>query len=293
MALLVRYFTICLLATFVASGCRSVSPKITEKEPVSAVEATSITQESELNDAVSGTLKNVGVPLEPIDVKLSQKLEAGSGGAQSGHGILRCKFENGFATCFLQDASGVESLLQNAVSQVIRTRLIEARKDVASEPILISDISCASAGENTPPYTGKDAKCRFERVRAVNENIFDGDVAFEIAALLRSELILGTALNDLSGVVSCRVLQRNVNVQCTVRRMIAGGISEDARALGRKESVEVSEKIIETIKEIRKNQSFPPSTQFPGELAGSLRCLIDGKALEDSGQRANMCFVRL
>ena len=275
MMVFLRFFAIYVLVSATLSGCRSVSPKAEPKEPVEGVaaEPTSMTNEQDPDKKVAevnGAVETKVIPVDQSDVTLLKMIEQGVEGAQSGRGIARCKYENGFVTCFVQGANGVESLLENATSQKIRSRMIEVRKDAVNEPRLLADIICESAGDTAPPYLSKNVKCRFERVRAVNENIFDGDVAFEIASLLRSDLILGTVLNDLSGVISCRVLQRNINAQCTVRRIIQGGISDDARALGRKDSVEVSEKMIETIKEIRKSQSLPPSTEWPGELAGSL-----------------------
>jgi len=168
------------------------------------------------------------------------------------------------------------------------------RKDVEIEPIIIADVNCEILGKKTPPFTEKeDAKCLFSRVRAHSEAVFFKDVAFELAGLLRGESILGETVADLSGIISCRVLQRDVNAICTVRRITRVGISDDALELNRKESLVVSSSMVETLNEIRRAQSQAALTEIPRELAGSVRCVVDGSALEAKGGRKYDCSIRL
>ena len=274
----------------VFSGCRSASPLAAGKKGSSAASVDAVEQDVVAADGRG----NKGVDESYSDFGLWRLLASGTSDSSSRAGVARCRDEGGFVSCFVQAKGGAESLMSNALSVGLRKKILVARKDVDIEPRIIADVTCEILGKKTPPFSEKeDAKCLFSRVRAHSEAVYFEDVAFELAGLLRGESILGETVSDLSGIISCRVLQRDVNAVCTVRRITRGGISDDARELGRKESLAVSSAMVETLNEIRRAQSQAALTEIPRELAGSVRCVVDGSALEAKGSRKYDCSIRL
>jgi hypothetical protein len=130
-------------------------------------------------------------------------------------------------------------------------------------------------------------------VRAFNEAVIDGDLALELLSLTRGDAALSDQKDDSTGVISCQVVSRKIQVNCSMRRVMRAGISDDARVLARGESVALSEKMIETLQEIRKYSGDATTHVIPGELAGSVRCAVDDAALETAGRRSAQCVIRM
>jgi hypothetical protein len=301
----IRVLLVGVVLGSITMGCRSVTPstRVDPNKDVAKAGSVELRGVDAVSEPVGGPVLSpsgrsdgfaeMGLPAEPLDRTIWSRLGSGKDDTLARRGSVRCKNESGFVSCLVFGSTGVESLIENAASQGIRSRMIGVRKDVEIEPEILADVLCEETSARKPPSVTNDIACRFERIRAVNENIIVRDLAFELASLLRNDGVIGVSSQDRSGVISCRVQQRNINVQCTVRGIVQGGISEDARALERKESVSMSEIMIETMNEIRKARSQAPISAIPGELAGALRCMIDENELDKSGQRDNVCFVRL
>ena len=272
------------------TGCRSTAPLASGKKRSSLASKDAAEQDVV---AAEGRVQPVG-PEIYTDFALWQRLATPSAENSSRAGVARCRDEGGFVSCLIQAKGGLESLMSNALSVGLRKKILETRKDVDIEPRIVADSTCEVIGKKAPPFSDKEeVKCLFSRVRAHNEAVYFDDVAFELAGLLRGESIFGDTVTDLSGIISCRVLQRDVNAICTVRRITRGGISDDARELGRKESLSVSSSMVDTLNEIRRAQSQAALTEIPRELAGALRCVVDSRGLEDKGRRKYDCAIRL
>jgi hypothetical protein len=281
-------FALVLLSVMTLS-CRTTAPVSTISDN-KAGESSAGTQDGANSAAAKERLESAS-PYS--DLRLWERLDTKNPDSPTRAGVVRCSMDHAYISCMVQGSGGVETLLETSVSSGIRLRMVERRKDLEFEPRIVADTFCDRVEARTPPYTGVDAKCRFENIRAYNEALLDGDLALEMSSLIRGDKAFGDSVAEVSGIISCAVRGRKINVHCSARVVSAAGISDDARALSREDSVELSEKMIQTLDEIKKFTRDPAERPLPGELAGSVRCFVENSAVEQNGKREAVCRVRM
>jgi hypothetical protein len=228
------------------------------------------------------------------DLRLWEKLESKNNDSPARSGLIRCNMDHAYISCVVEGNGGGEILLESTVSTAMRMKMIAVRTDLEFERRIIASASCDKVDATVPPYTGIDAKCRFEDIRAYNEALIDGDLALEFSSMMRGENSFGDKTSEVSGFISCAIRGRKVNVNCTIRPVNKAGITNDARSLTREDSVEVSEKMIATLSEIKMFvQKSKMESDLPSELAGSVRCLVVNHDVEQHGKRTANCQVRM
>ena len=267
-------------------SCRSVKPHAESAE----VGAGGL---SEAVNPVTPARRRVEQAPKYSDLLLWERLAVTKENSPGRAGVVRCRAEEGFTNCYAQGAGAGEVLIDNVTSQGLRRKILETRQDIESDMRIMADVECDLAGGKLPPYSETDAKCSFLRARSFNELVAEKDVAFEMLASMRGEEIIADTKTELSGVISCRIFSRNIRATCTMRRVIRGGISEDARELPLKTSLLLTEMMISTLSEIQKAQSRPALSSVPAEFAGAARCNVDGKGSSEDSQRQVVCYVRL
>jgi hypothetical protein len=281
----------CALLTSLSIGCRSTAPSV-DSSVTSGVDGVS-TSSDQIGEPVAVAKNPVGRNPKYSDLLLWEKLSAQAENTLTRVGVARCKLDHAYVSCVVQGGDNLETLLDAAVSSGLRHKIIGKRKDIEFETRVLADISCDKTDATLPPYASAAAQCRFDRVRAFNEAVIDGDLAIELLSLTRGDGPLADQKEDSTGVVSCQIVTRKINVNCSLRRVSRAGISDDARVLSRSESVDLSEKMIETLQEIRTYSGNSPNLVIPSELAGSARCTADDTAIEAAGRRGVQCVIRM
>jgi hypothetical protein len=249
--------------------------------------------ENRLGEAVTTTAKPVDRAPKYSELLLWDNLPSQADNPIVRVGVASCKLDHAYVSCVIRNTDGVESLLDAAVSSGLRHQMIGQRKELEFESRVLADVACDKTESSLPPYSSAAAQCRFGHVRAFNEAVIDGDLALELLSLTRGDAALSDQKDDSTGVISCQVVSRKIQVNCSMRRVMRAGISDDARVLARGESVALSEKMIETLQEIRKYSGDATTHVIPGELAGSVRCAVDDAALETAGRRSAQCVIRM
>ena len=278
-------FLLGLFSIAAITGCRSAEPRIDSQNGGARAK--------DIAEPVLAAQKGLEIAPKNTDLLLWQKLEAETEKSLARVGIVRCTLDHAFVSCLTQGSGGSEVLIDSTESAGLRHKLIVDRKDLEFEARVIANVACDKVDASVPPYEGTDVKCRFENTRAFNEAVIGGDLAFELSSLTRGRGVFTEQRNEVTGVVSCQIVHRNINVNCSIRPVTRDGISDDAHALARKESINLSEKMVDTLFEIRRYSRESANSGIPGELAGSLRCVVDDSALAADGQRAAHCLVRM
>jgi hypothetical protein len=216
-------------------------------------------------------------------------------------GLVLCRKNVDRDTCTVRGrlpnlSLSAEQFVDQAASQELSAFVRTARSDIAADQMIVADLECDYLGQNSPPFGVERAACRALYPRRLEEAVFAGNAAENLAHALRGEESLGGGEKVLKGALACHIGDLEHRITCFARSMPDKGSGEKVVELLSDQVLPVARQLETAVRDQRKLQSEDPAALralTPLDVTVALECRVDSRQVESGGERYFQCVGRL
>jgi len=246
-----------------------------------------------------------GLYLKMLTVELDAGVKVPREQLHTSRAIIECRQQSAVANCMYRvrlagDATSAAQPLPASLTARALDYAHSNRPELADETVLVSDLICDYIGKKSPPYNVEDVHCFTQYPRAVNEAIFDGKAAEDLAESMRGETAYGKQVVTLNGALICQWVASSGRTLCATRSNIAGVLQDKVIELNAGTAATLAHSLRQTLLDREQSQNTLTASEnkknsvpMPTEIVSSLTCVVDNTQIETSGNRTYSCRARI
>lgn len=216
-------------------------------------------------------------------------------------GIVTCHREGSIPACFfrtkMKNANGLSlrERIDRQTADKIWEFYLRIRADLSHEVLLAGDLVCDYVRKEGSPLDAEAITCKIAYPRLANEAIFIDATAENLALILAEERQLVDGISTVRGAILCQWIRGTERTPCVVRPMAMGILREKFIEVPSQYSAQIGPRLMATLRydvSYRKDIKLE-KVELPGEILGSITCLVDGTQRKESGRRKVICKVAI